>query len=108
MADNLRDVIEGLTAYQARLALRRMMVYGHHNDVRRAIHWSTEERSYYELQPEDVGKRSIHAFGESWSVVGFIGRILATDVGKRVYVKAGILSVENDEQLKARRERSNS
>lgn len=108
MADNLRDDIEALTEYQARQVLRRLMVYGHHRDIRRAIEWAAKVRPYYEIQPEDVGKRSIHAFGSSWSVVGFIGRILPTDVGKRVYVSNGILSVENDEQRAARLARTSS
>lgn len=102
MADNLRDDIEALTEYQARRVLRRLMVYGHHRDIRRAIEWAAKTRPYYEIQPQDVGKRSIHAFGSSWSVAGFIGRIFRGDVGKRVYLRDGVLSVENDEQLRAR------
>ena len=53
---------------------------------------------------EDVGKATIKAFGQTWLVSSFIGKIFPGDVGKRVYraaTNAGdsfILQVENDEQ----------
>lgn len=58
--------------------------------------------SYLELTPEHVGKTFIQAFGRGWAVSSFMGRILPTDVGKRVYLSGDILQVENDEQ-RARR-----
>ena len=54
--------------------------------------------AYYEIRPSDVNKALIHAFGRSWSVTGFIGRIMKQDVGKRVYESDGVLQVENNEQ----------
>lgn len=57
---------------------------------------------YYTIQQSDVGKSIITAFGRTWSYAGFIGRILKTDVGKRVYLVSGILQIENDEQLARR------
>jgi hypothetical protein len=73
------------------------------------------ERPFYELKKTDVGKALINAFGRKWPVSDFIGRVLPTDVGKRVY-KAGIgrsqapgpayvLQIENDEQRDRRLER---
>lgn len=59
-------------------------------------------RPYYTLTADDVGKPTIHAFGHTWLVMNFMGRVLDRDIGKRVYELGGILSVENDEQLAAR------
>lgn len=57
------------------------------------------ERPFYELKKTDVGKALISAFGRKWSVSDFIGRVLPTDVGKRVYkAAADMLQVENDAQ----------
>lgn len=57
---------------------------------------------FYELTAEDVGKPTIRAFGQVWMAVDFIGRILPGDVGKRVFMREGILQVENDAQRAAR------
>ncbi len=57
---------------------------------------------HYTLTAEDVGKPHLRAFGQVWPVSGFLGRILPNDVGKRVYLRGGILQVENDEQHEAR------
>lgn len=59
-------------------------------------------RLHYALTTEDVGQPIIHAFGQTWMVDGFIGKILPGDVGKRVYIVGEILQVENDEQRDAR------
>lgn len=53
---------------------------------------------YYTITEHDVANFAIYCFEHSWPVDGFIGRILAQDVGKRVYLRGGILQVENDEQ----------
>ena len=59
---------------------------------------------YYTIASDDVGRPLLRAWGRSWSVTEFIGRILPGDVGKRVYKVATndgsseILQVENDEQ----------
>lgn len=53
---------------------------------------------YYELKPSDVGKPFLTAFGETWNVTDFMGRIIPQDVGKRVYVRGSVLQVENNEQ----------
>ncbi len=57
---------------------------------------------HYTLTAEDVEKPFLRAFGQAWPMSGFIGRVLAGDVGKRVYLRGGILQVENDEQRAAR------
>ena len=57
---------------------------------------------FYTLAAFDVHKPWISAFGRTWPVSGFIGRVLLRDVGKRVYHVDGILQVENDEQRDAR------
>jgi hypothetical protein len=63
---------------------------------------------FYELQASDVGKSPLRAFGRDWSVATFLGRVLPTDVGKRVYqVAADVLQVESDDQ-RARRLRTSS
>lgn len=58
--------------------------------------------THYTLTVADIGKPYIRAFGKSWPVENFIGRILPGDVGKRVYQSDGILQVENDEQMAKR------
>ncbi len=57
---------------------------------------------HYTIKTEDVGVPFLRAFGSAWPVSGFLGRILAGDVGKRVYLCGGILLIENDEQRAAR------
>lgn len=59
--------------------------------------------NFYELQFSDIGKRNINAFGTVHSIGSLLGYVRKTDVGKRIYRSdAGVLSVENDEQLAAR------
>ncbi len=60
---------------------------------------------YYEITSADVGKAFLQAFGKKWPVADFIGRIMARDVGKRVYRvqhpyprSIDILQVESTEQ----------
>lgn len=55
-------------------------------------------RPYREITKADVGRYMITAFGRTWHVSSFIGRILPGDVGKRIYQVDDILQVENDEQ----------
>lgn len=62
-------------------------------------------RPFVAIEPANVGKATFHAFGRAWPVSGFIGRIMAQDVGKRVYLIDGILQVENNEQRQRRVER---
>lgn len=57
---------------------------------------------YYTLSREDIGIAHLAAFGRLWPVSDFMGRILSGDVGKRVYLRDGVLQVENDEQRTAR------
>lgn len=66
---------------------------------RPSIGAATDSRGrYYTIHEDDEAKFAIYCFGHSWPVTDFIGRILAQDVGKRVYLRGGILQVENDEQ----------
>ncbi len=61
--------------------------------------------SFYTLRASDVGRPIIKAFGRTWLVSSFMGRVLSKDVSKRVYQQGDILQVENDEQREARRTR---
>jgi hypothetical protein len=57
------------------------------------------------IQSRDIGRPTIKAFGRTWLVANFIGRVLPGDVGKRVYLVGDILQVENTQQ-RDRREQS--
>lgn len=57
-----------------------------------------EMSTYKTIGTKDVGKSRIKAFGRTWLVSDFVGRIFPNDVGKRVYFSGGILQVENEEQ----------
>lgn len=57
---------------------------------------------YYEIAPEDVGKPYLRLWGRMWPVQDFLGRVFKQDVGKRVYLRGGVLQVENPEQMAAR------
>jgi hypothetical protein len=65
-------------------------------------------RMFREITDSDVGKSHFAAFGRKWLVAGFMGYILSSDVGKRVYLVATdaddslILQVESYEQRAAR------
>ena len=59
-------------------------------------------RPHYTITEADVERWRIRAFGKVWYVVYFMGRILPSDVGKRVYQRGDILQVENDAQRDAR------
>lgn len=78
------------------------------DQFRRIVNILTENDTTYEIQPGDVGQPYLRAFGKSWPVADFMGRILPADVGKHVHkvtTDAGdssYLQVENDEQRDAR------
>lgn len=65
-------------------------------------------RLFYTLESTDIGNSLLEAFGRKWRVSDFLGRVLPSDVGKRVYrvlTNAGdsyILQVENDLQKAVR------
>lgn len=59
-------------------------------------------RQFYEIQPADIGKRLLYAFGRTWSLRNVLGYVQPGDVGKRVYLIDGILQVENDTQRQTR------
>ena len=58
--------------------------------------------AFREITSRDVGTPLIQAFGRQWLVHNFMGNIQVGDVGKRIYLRGGILQVENDAQFKAR------
>lgn len=69
----------------------------------------TKTGLYYELTKTDIRKPEIKMFGRTWRASTFIGRALATDVGKRVYLVRSdepgarpIVQVETDEQFRKR------
>lgn len=57
---------------------------------------------YITLERRHAGKPTIQAFGKTWAVSDFIGTILPTDAGKRVYLVGDILQAENEDQRRAR------
>lgn len=57
---------------------------------------------FYTITSADVGQFAIQAFGRVWPVSDFLGRVLPQDVGKRVYLRDGVLQVENYAQRDAR------
>ena len=63
---------------------------------------SAASQPYYEIAKEDVNKAVIKAFGREWAVSDVLGRVLKQDIGKRVFLRDGVLQVENAEQLAAR------
>lgn len=78
------------------------------DQVERIMAILAENDTIYTIQPEDVGKRTLYAFGKPWPVVDFMGVIQTRDVGKRVVRCTNaaedyeFLQVENDSQLAAR------
>ncbi len=57
------------------------------------------KRPFYTLKAEDVGARTIRAFGRVWPVVDIMGRVLEIDIGKRAYLNlSGFVQVENGDQ----------
>ncbi len=59
-------------------------------------------RTHYMIMEQDVDKPHIIAFGKTWPVSNFIGRIQPQDVGKWVFRQGDYLQVENQEQFEAR------
>jgi hypothetical protein len=59
-------------------------------------------RNFYTLKNIDVGRPTIRYAGRTYRVVGFIGRVLPSDVGKRVYFDGDVPQVENEDQRGAR------
>lgn len=63
---------------------------------------NANRNSYYTIERDDIGRSYIEAFGKTWRLADVIGRVQPLDVGKRVYQRDGVLSVENDQQRDAR------
>ena len=65
-------------------------------------------RNHYTITRADVGKAFLRAFGCAWPMSAVLGRVLAQDVGKRLYRvrradgMSDILQVENEAQRAAR------
>jgi len=65
------------------------------------------EGDFRVIQSSDVGRLHIKAFGRTWPVSDFMGRITPTDVGKRIYLAApDVLQVESRSQFEGRERRS--
>ena len=60
---------------------------------------------FVELIEEHRREPFFKAFGGIWQKSSFIGRILPEDLGRRVYLRGGVLEVESREQRDARRAR---
>ncbi len=54
------------------------------------------------VRKEDVGKTSVHGVPGHPACFSPLGRVMACDVGKRIYKIDGVYQVENREQLEAR------
>lgn len=65
-------------------------------EVIRTVH--EYPKSYYVIQEGDVGKRRLFMFDRNWSLSDTLGYVQPIDVGKRMYLRDGVLSVENNEQ----------
>ncbi len=66
-------------------------------------------KPYYTIKTEDVGTFALRAFGRRWPVSDFLGRVLARDIGKRVYLNpSGFLQVESDRQRDQREHNENN
>ena len=57
---------------------------------------------FYTIVTKDIGKKTIECFGHKWNVNYFMGNVLNTDVGKRIYLVNDTLYIENNEQFKSR------
>ena len=65
--------------------------------------WSEEgtdvaPRYAFTISQEHVGQTSVFVHPYRHLTSNWIGQILPSDVGKRVYVEADVLTVENDKQ----------
>ena len=58
--------------------------------------------AFYTITKDDVGRPTVRCFGRTWMVSSFLGRVLPSDVGKRVFKVGEFLQVENNEQRDAR------
>jgi hypothetical protein len=104
VADTAAEFVDGdATIYDLRRAV------GEWRKASQALHdamvaeaQQPRNRRYTTIAHDDVGRALFDAFGRRWPVSGFIGRILPTDVGKRVYLVGDVLQVENDEQRATR------
>ena len=67
-------------------------------DIRSVNSVAQSLMNHYTLTKEDVGCPWLKIFSSVWLVTNFMGRVLPGDVGKRVYLRGGVLQVENDEQ----------
>ncbi len=67
---------------------------------------------FYTIQEGDVGNPTIRAFGKTWLVGDFLGKVFSDDVGKRVFevedncgcggMTGSILQVESTRQRNKR------
>lgn len=57
---------------------------------------------FREITQDDVGLSVFKAYGKTWSTADFIGRITSMDVGRRVFLRDGVLRVETHKQLTER------
>jgi hypothetical protein len=69
---------------------------------RLASRGETMKDEFREITQDDVGLALFKAFKKHWVVADFIGRITSLDVGKRVFLREGVLRVESNAQRAAR------
>jgi hypothetical protein len=68
-----------------------------------------KNRKFREITQTDVGRSVFQAFGRGWMTAMFLPpgqRIASVDIGKRVYLDRGTLSMETDAQFEARQKRT--
>lgn len=57
---------------------------------------------YYTLTEADVGKRFLRFGGKTHVLANSIGYVQKRDVGKRLYLRNGLIYMESDEQYQKR------
>tara|TARA_Y100000310_G_scaffold300947_1_gene336994 strand:- start:32 stop:247 length:216 start_codon:yes stop_codon:yes gene_type:complete len=61
--------------------------------------------NFHTIHEGNINQPFLRIFGGVWPVSGFLGRILPSDVGKRIYLRGGILQAENNQQRRKRWDR---
>ena len=102
----MTDTLQRLVRLMHRLRLRSPATEAEKREwaaIRRAASAAlSEPDGFYTITEADVGQPTIRAFGRVWVVTGFLGCVLPSDVGKRVYRRGDVLQVESSAQRSAR------
>lgn len=103
---DLNETLTRLARIMHRLRLRSPATVAEKREwaaIRRAASAArSEPDGFYTITEADLGQPFIRAFMRVWAVVNFLGRVLPSDVGKRVSLRDGVLQVESSAQRDAR------